>query len=85
MLNDFPTLMGSLLSEPADVSAKYLANSRLPEQRVLPPAMKLAQIKELRKTVLPHRKLASGSAGLRTVVVKSDGIPYKAARMIDGE
>ena len=60
MLNDFPKLMVYLFSEQADVSAKYLSDSRSSENRVAPPITKLEQIKKLWEVLLPHRELVLG-------------------------
>ncbi|WP_244829193.1 AAA family ATPase [Caballeronia sp. TF1N1] len=85
ILNDFPKLMVYLFSEQADVSAKYLADSRLSEKRIPPPVTKLEQIKNLWETLLPHRELVLGGAELHTKIANSDGTPYKASQMSDGE
>ena len=85
MLNDFDKLLTYLFSDHMEHSAKYLAASRLTDQRVEPPTTKLEKIKEVWEATLPHRELILGGARIQTKVKGGLGEPYSASETSDGE
>ncbi|WP_206361622.1 hypothetical protein, partial [Vibrio sp. F13] len=68
MLNDFQKLMVYLFSDHTEESAKYLAESRLSNERVAPPTTKLDRVKEVWEKILPHRELVLGGLRIQTKV-----------------
>lgn len=84
-LNDFDKLMVYLFSEEMDVNAKYTHQSRASVEKIDPPLTKIAILKEVWESLLPHRELVIGGAKVETRV-KGGGVDlYNSSQMSDGE
>ena len=84
-LNDFEKLMCYLYSDHTETSAKYLADSRATQKRVVPPETKLDRIKAAWERILPHRRLLIGGLKIETSTVDLPTSAYKSSEMSDGE
>jgi hypothetical protein len=84
-LSDFNKLMTYLFSEQAEVSARYLIDSRATTKRVDPPVTKLEQVRSIWEALLPHRELVIGGGQTETKIKGSSDAPYKSSDMSDGE
>jgi len=84
-LDDFNKLMAYLFSEQAQISTKYMADSRESDQRVPPPTTKMSLVKSIWEELLPHRELIIGGAQIETKLKSSEDAPYKSSDMSDGE
>jgi len=85
MLNDFQKLMVYLFSDHTEESAKYLAESKMSNERVAPPITKLDRVKEVWEKILPHRELVLGGLRIQTKVKNDAASVYNSSEMSDGE
>ncbi|BEL90630.1 DUF4435 domain-containing protein [Serratia marcescens] len=84
-LNDFDKLMVYLFSEEMDANAKYTHQSRENVEKIEPPLTRIAILKEMWESLLPHRELVIGGAKVETRV-KGGGVGlYNSSQMSDGE
>ncbi|HDR2159582.1 TPA: AAA family ATPase [Enterobacter cancerogenus] len=84
-LNDFEKLMVYLFSEEMDANAKYTHQSRVSEEKLAPPLTKIAILKEVWESLLPHRELVIGGAKVETRVKGDEVNLYNSSQMSDGE
>ncbi|MBC3213777.1 DUF4435 domain-containing protein [Serratia fonticola] len=84
-LNDFEELMVYLFSEEMDVNSKYTYKARESADRIEPPTTKLAVLKNIWESLLPHRELIVGGAKVETKVKGDDSKIYNSSEMSDGE
>jgi hypothetical protein len=85
LLNDYQKLMVYLFSDHTEEGAKYLAASKLTNDKVNTPTTKLDLVKQVWEKVLPHRELVLGGLSIQTKVKGSDGRLYSSSEMSDGE
>jgi hypothetical protein len=85
MLNDFEQLMVFLFSDHTEESSKYLAASKLTDEKVKPPVTKLDLVKETWEKLLPHRELVLGGLRIQTRARETGSQPYSSSEMSDGE
>jgi ABC-type cobalamin/Fe3+-siderophores transport system ATPase subunit len=84
-LNDFDKLMVYLFSEEMDANAKYTHESRGSVEKIEPPLTKIAILKEMWESLLPHRELVIGGAKIETRVKGEEAGLYNSSQMSDGE
>lgn len=85
MLNDYQKLMVFLFSDHTEESAKYLAASKVTNERVVPPETNLDKVKKVWEKVLPHRELKLGGLKIETLIKGDPSSNYNASEMSDGE
>lgn len=85
LLNDYQKLMVYLFSDHTEEGAKYLAASKLTNDKVSTPTTKLDLVKQVWEKVLPHRELVLGGLRIQTKVKGSDDSLYNSSEMSDGE
>jgi len=68
LLNDYQKLMVYLFSDHTEEGAKYLAASKLTDDKVKTPTTKLDLVKQVWERVLPHRELVLGGLRIQTKV-----------------
>ncbi|WP_339670761.1 DUF4435 domain-containing protein [Dasania marina] len=85
LLNDYQKLMVYLFSDHTEEGAKYLAASKLTDEKVTPPTTKLDLVKQLWEKILPHRELVVGGLRIQTRVKNSIENVYSSSEMSDGE
>ncbi|MFT4804978.1 MAG: energy-coupling factor transporter ATP-binding protein EcfA2 [Psychroserpens sp.] len=85
LLNDYQKLMVYLFSDHTEEGAKYLAASKLTDEKVTPPTTKLDLVKQLWEKILPHRELVVGGLRIQTRVKNSIEKVYSSSEMSDGE
>ncbi len=85
LLNDYQKLMVYLFSDHTEEGAKYLAASKLTDEKVSPPTTKLDLVKQVWEKILPHRELLLGGLRIQTRVKDSIEKIYDSSEMSDGE
>lgn len=84
-LDDFNKLMEYLFSEEMDANAKYTYQSRNSDEKIEPPITKMASLKKIWESLLPHRELIIGGAKVETKVKGDSTNLYNSSEMSDGE
>ncbi|MDY4317006.1 AAA family ATPase [Pectobacterium actinidiae] len=84
-LNDFEKLMIYLFSEEMDINAKYTHQSRESDLKIEPPITKMAILKNIWESLLPHREIIIGGAKVETKVKGDNTKIYNSSEMSDGE
>ncbi|WP_210484179.1 DUF4435 domain-containing protein [Pantoea ananatis] len=84
-LDDFEKLMTYLFSEEMDANAKYTHQSRASLDKLAPPQTKIATLKEIWESLLPHRELIIGGAKIETKIRGDGSSSYNSSEMSDGE
>lgn len=84
-LSDFDKLMEYLFSEEMDANAKFTHQSRNSTKRLEPPLTKLAILKNIWESLLPHRELIIGGAKVETRIKGDSASLYNSSEMSDGE
>lgn len=85
LLNDYQKLMIYLFSDHTEESAKYLAASKLTNDKVNTPTTRLDLVKQVWEKVLPHRELVIGGLRIQTKLKGTDDDLYNSSEMSDGE